>query len=125
MSENNHQDEYVQVGERIKRLREDSAVSLKDLEERTGLSSAVLSQIENHLISPPLGTLIRIAKALDVKPTYFFNEHPDKSFALIRKDQRKSVSRFASKGGVHYGYAYESLGHDMRDHHMETVPRFP
>jgi len=115
----NGKEEYVQVGEKIKRLREDSAVSLTDLAERTGLSSAVLSQVENHLVSPPLGTLIRIAKALEVKPAYFFDEHPDKFFTLVRKDERKPVSRFASKRGVQYGYAYESLGHDLKDRHME------
>ena len=48
--------DFVQVGEKIKILREDKAVSLKNLSERTGLSAAVLSQIENHLVSPPLGT---------------------------------------------------------------------
>ncbi len=120
MNENeNPHEPYVQVGEKIKQLREDSAVSLKDLEERTGLSSAVLSQIENHLVSPPLGTLIRIAKALNVRPAHFFDEHPDQSFTLVRKDERKPVSRFASKRGVGYGYAYESLGHDMKGRHME------
>lgn len=117
--EDNDETRYVQVGERIKRLREDSALSLKDFSDRTGLSSAVLSQIENHLISPPLGTLIRIAKALDVKPSFFFDEEPEQSFMLVRKDERKPVSRFASKRGVQYGYAYESLGHDMKDRHME------
>ena len=117
--EENDQEAYVQVGEKIKRLREDSALSLQDFADRTGLSSAVLSQIENHLVSPPLGTLIRIAKALDVKPSFFFDEHPDQSFMLVRKDERKPVSRLASKRGVSYGYAYESLGHDMKDRHME------
>ena len=53
--EENDQEAYVQVGEKIKRLREDSALSLQDFADRTGLSSAVLSQIENHLVSPPLG----------------------------------------------------------------------
>ena len=111
--------DFVQVGEKIKILREDKAVSLKNLSERTGLSAAVLSQIENHLVSPPLGTLIRIAKALDVKPGCFFDQHAEKSFTIVRKDERKPVSRFASKRGVPYGYSYESLGYDMRDRHME------
>jgi transcriptional regulator with XRE-family HTH domain len=118
MSEVN-KEPYVQVGKKIKQLREDTAVSLKDLEERTGLSSAILSQIENHLVSPPLGTLIRIAKALNVRPAYFFDVHPDKSFTLVRKEDRKPVSRFASDRGVGYGYAYESLGYDMKGRHME------
>jgi len=112
-------DQFVQVGEKIKRLREDKALSLKDLSDRSGLSTAVLSQIENHLISPPLGTLIRLAKALDVKSSGFFDQHGNKSFTIVRKDERKPVSRFASKRGVQYGYSYESLGHDMKDRHME------
>lgn len=112
-------DQFVQVGEKIKRLREDKALSLKDLSDRSGLSTAVLSQIENHLISPPLGTLIRLAKALDVKASGFFDQHGDQSFTIVRKDERKPVSRFASKRGVQYGYSYESLGHDMKDRHME------
>jgi len=117
--ENEGAEELVQVGAKIKMLREDKAVSLKDLSERTGLSTAVLSQIENHLVSPPLGTLIRLAKALDVKPACFFDLHADKSFTIVRKDERKPVSRFASKKGVPYGYSYESLGYDMKDRHME------
>lgn len=112
-------EEFVQVGEKIKRLREDKAVSLQDLSRRTGLSAAIISQIENHLISPPLGTLVRIAKALDVKPGYFFDHHAEKSFTIVRKEDRKPVSRFASKAGVQYGYSYESLGYDMKDRHME------
>jgi len=118
MNENDH-GTYLQVGEKIKQLREDSGISLKEMEQRTGLSSAVLSQIENHLVSPPLGTLIRIAKALNVRAGHFFDEQADRSFSLIRKDERKAVSRFASKRGVGYGYAYEALGHDMKGRHME------
>jgi len=109
----------IQVGKGIKRLREERSISLKELADRTGLSSAVLSQIENHLVSPPLGTVVRIAKAFDIRPSYFFDQHPDKSFTIVRKDERKPVSRFASNRGVRYGYSYESLGHDMKDRHME------
>lgn len=111
--------EYLQIGEKIKRFREDHALTLKDMAKRTGLSTAVLSQIENHLISPPLGTLIRITQALELRPGHFFDQHPDKPFTIVRKEERRPVSRFASKRGIQYGYSYESLGHDMKDRHME------
>jgi len=117
--EKNEQDPYLQIGAKIKRFREDNALTLQDMAERTGLSTAVLSQIENHLISPPLGTLIRLTQALDLRPGYFFDQHPDKPFTLVRKEERRPVSRFASKRGIQYGYSYESLGHDMKDRHME------
>ncbi len=111
--------EYLQIGEKIKRFREDHALTLKDMAKRTGLSTAVLSQIENHLISPPLGTLIRITQALELRPGHFFDQHPDKPFTIVRTEERRPVSRFASKRGIQYGYSYESLGHDMKDRHME------
>ena len=117
--EKNDQAEYLQIGEKIKRFREDNALTLQDMTERTGLATAVLSQIENHLISPPLGTLIRLTRALDLRPGHFFDQHPDRSFTIVRRDERRPVSRFASKRGVQYGYSYESLGHDMKDRHME------
>lgn len=117
--EKNDQEPYLQIGEKIKRFREDNALTLKDISERTGLSTAVLSQIENHLISPPLGTLIRLTKALNLRPGHFFDQHPDRAFTIVRKLERRPASRFASKRGIQYGYSYESLGHDLKDRHME------
>jgi transcriptional regulator with XRE-family HTH domain len=117
--EDNEKEQYLQIGEKIKRFREDNNLTLKEMAERTGLSSAVLSQIENHLISPPLGTLIRLTRALDLTPGHFFDQHPDKAFSIVRQADRRPVSRFASKRGIQYGYSYESLGHDMKDRHME------
>ncbi len=111
--------EDLKVGEKIKLLREKKKLSLPDLAGKSGFSSAVLSQIENHMISPPLGTIIKLAKALEVEPGYFFKEKPKSSYVIVRKDERASVSRVASKEGVSYGYSYESLGADKKDRKME------
>jgi transcriptional regulator with XRE-family HTH domain len=109
----------IKVGERIRTLREQKGLSLQETAERTGYSSALLSQIENHLISPPLGAMIKLAKALEVKVGAFFGEDPREPFTIVRKNERKMTSRFASKEGVSYGYSYESLGFDKKDRHME------
>ena len=109
----------LKVGEKIRELREKKGLSLQELANRTGYSSAILSQIENHLISPPLGALIKISKALEVRVGTFFGDEPGEPYAIVRKDERKLISRFASKEGVSYGYSYESLGFDKRDRHME------
>ena len=107
------------VGEKIRELREKKGLSLQDMAGRTGYTSALLSQVENHLISPPLGALIKIAKALEVKVGTFFGDEPRESYAIARKDERKHISRYASKEGVSYGYSYESLGFDKKDRQME------
>ncbi len=111
--------EEIHVGEKVKMLREQKGLSLKDLADLTGFSTALLSQMENHLVSPSLGTLIKLAKALEVKVGDFLGETEGEPFAIVRKDERKTVSRFASKEGVKYGYSYESLGFEKKNRHME------
>ena len=118
MEERNETKE-IPVGEKIKALREKRELSLKDMADRTGFSTALISQMENHLVSPSLGTLIKLAKALDVTVGDFFGESHESPYALVRRDERKTVSRFASKEGVKYGYSYESLGFDKKNRHME------
>ncbi len=109
----------IKVGEKIKSVREQKGLSLKEVADLTGFSTALLSQMENHLVSPSLGTLIKMAKTLNVKVSDFFGETGEEPFTIVRKDERKSISRFASKEGVKYGYSYESLGLDKKDRHME------
>jgi len=117
--EEDQKGQELKVGEKVREIREQRGLSLQEMAERTGYSSAILSQIENHMISPPLGALIKIAKALGVKVATFFGEDPREPFTIVRHHERKRVSRFASKEGVSYGYSYESLGFDKKDRHME------
>lgn len=119
MEEEKKDFEEVRVGERIKVLREKKGLSLKDLAEMTGFSTALLSQMENHLVSPSLGTIIKLAGSLEVRVGDFWGETEGEPFTIVRKDERKKVSRFASKDGVKYGYSYESLGFDKKNRHME------
>ena len=109
----------LNVCDTIKTIREKQGLSLQELAARTGYSTAVLSQIENHLESPSLGTMVRLAKALHVPIGSFFDREDTEPFTIIRHDERQTVSRFASKEGVTYGYTYESLGYEKKNRHME------
>jgi transcriptional regulator with XRE-family HTH domain len=111
--------EEIRVGEKIKTLRERKGLSLKEVADLTGFSTALLSQMENHLVSPSLGTMIKLARAFGVRVGDFLGETEGEPYTIVRKDERKTVSRFASKDGVKYGYSYESLGFDKKDRHME------
>lgn len=107
------------VGEKVKKLREEKGMSLAELAEKSGFSSALLSQIENHMISPPLGTLIKLAAAMEVAIGHFFEDETDAPFVIVRSGERSHVSRVASKEGVKYGYSYESLAQGKKDRFME------
>jgi quercetin dioxygenase-like cupin family protein len=40
-------------------------------------------------------------------------------FTIVRKGERRVVSRYTSAQGNQYGYTYESLAPDKKDRHME------
>ncbi len=109
----------IKVGEKIKEMRESQGLSLTDVADKTGFSAAYISQLENHLISPPLGAIIKIARALNIEMGILFGQNNRAPFTIVRKDERVPTSRVASKEGVRYGYSYESLAPDKINRKME------
>ena len=107
------------VGRRVHTVRQEKGLSVEDVAQRTGLSSEYLVRIETNEVSPPLGALIRVAKALDMKLGRFISTGEVKPFTVVRKDQRRVVSRYTSTQGDQYGYTYESLAADKKDRYME------
>lgn len=113
------QDLAVNVGERVKRAREERDLSLLDISRRTGLDVTLLSEIEQGQSAPPLGTVIKLAKALEMKMGYFISGDELRPFTIVRRGDSKVVSRYDSKRDKHYGYGYESLAPYKKDRHME------
>jgi transcriptional regulator with XRE-family HTH domain len=70
------------IGERMKALRIERAMTLADLAGKVNLSTSYLSQIERDRTNPSLTTLMSIAKALNVKPRYFFESGADTTLVL-------------------------------------------
>lgn len=62
------------IGETIRNLRKDRSLTLKQLARRTRLSVSLLSQIERAESSASIGSLYRIASALDVALARFFGD---------------------------------------------------
>ena len=59
--------EELQIGTKLKHYRKQVRHwTLDDLSKKTGLSMALVSQVENNLVTPPLQTLYILCKALDV-----------------------------------------------------------
>jgi transcriptional regulator with XRE-family HTH domain len=98
----------INIGERVRKLRNERDLTLQDVANFTGFSKALISQIENGVVMPPITTLARIAKVLNVKMTYFFDEEVNyKDYYVVKKDERK----FVFKEGAKHGYLYEELAH--------------
>jgi transcriptional regulator with XRE-family HTH domain len=57
------------LGLTIGRLRKNLSLSQEELADRAGIHRTYVSQLERGIKSPTLAVLIKIAKALDTKPS--------------------------------------------------------
>lgn len=60
------------VGGRLRERRQGEGLTLKQLANRTGLSVSLISQIELGKSAASMSTLYKLATALQIKMTYFF-----------------------------------------------------
>ncbi len=75
----------MDVGARLRSLREERGVSMRALARRSGLSANALSMIERGLTSPSVSTLHKLSGALEVPITAFFREEPPRSKIVFCK----------------------------------------
>ena len=89
------------LGPRIRALREASALSLRDLAERSGVSAPMLSQVERGETSPTLQTAGRIAAGLDLRLSQLLRLDEEGAVSIVRAGEGRSARRG--------GHAYEIL----------------
>jgi transcriptional regulator with XRE-family HTH domain len=110
----------LKLGEKIRELRLKRRRTLREVAEATGLSIPLLSQVENNAVSPPVATLLRVAKALEVGISYFFREEESRERAVVvRKHERKKAFRPIQARHGESGYTYEALAYTKNSKHME------
>ena len=82
----------VDVGSRLRELRQERGMSMRALGRASGLSTNALSMIERGRTSPSVSTLYKISEALGVPITAFFRLEPPKQDVVFRKaNERRSV----------------------------------
>ena len=114
-------DGVEEIGKRIRTLREEKGISLDELSNMTGFDVELLSNIENNIVQPQLGTVIRLSKALDSAFGRLISGTGDKIYSITRKNEQKTVSRSTSQKGKKQVYIYKSLAPEVRGRHMEAL----
>ena len=114
-----HEVKKLHIGRKIRDLRKKAGFVLQDLSDQTGLSKPLLSQIERGVVSPPIATLLKISKALNVNLSFFFQDSdPEEKVVLVKKDESKVIdSRYF--GREESGYYYEALAYKKSKKYME------
>lgn len=77
-----------QISQKIKTLRKQQNLTLKDLSERSGLSISFLSQVENGSTSLAIMSLKKIADALHVPIGQFFIAYEEHNYAVKSEDHQ-------------------------------------
>ena len=105
------------IGEHIRRLRLKRHVSVRAFAAQTGFSPSFISQLENGQVSPSLGSLQKIAEALDVTLGEFFAaaaSEAEEDMVVRPADRRRLDSTWTD---VHL----EALGSMNRSRRLEPV----
>lgn len=93
------------LGKRIKELRIEKGLSLKELADKVEVSSSLLSQIERGVANPSLNTLRLLANHLGVPMFSFFESSKVLGTMVVRKDQRIRIIRGKSNSeDIELGY---------------------
>jgi transcriptional regulator with XRE-family HTH domain len=74
-------------GARVRELRHVRGLTLKALGREAGLSHPFLSQLERGLARPSVGSVERIAHALDVPVSSLWTRPPIESAIIVRRDE--------------------------------------
>lgn len=85
------------VAENVKRMRADLNLSLDKLANLSGVSKAMLSQIEQSRSAPSINVLWKIARALDVPFAALISRRSDSQLQVVRRSEMKVL--VSQKGG--------------------------
>jgi transcriptional regulator with XRE-family HTH domain len=98
------------LGVQIRAFRRQHDLSVSDLASAAGISTGMLSKIENGQISPSLSTLQAIATALGTPISTLFSTFEDRQdCSFVRAKQGVIIERRGTKSG----HVYELLGHAL------------
>jgi transcriptional regulator with XRE-family HTH domain len=90
-------DKRGSVGNKLRMIREERGLSQRELAQRAGVSTNAISLIERDENSPSVSTLQNLAGALNVRMSYFFDDHEPTQVLHVKANSRPAIS---SKGTV-------------------------
>ncbi|MFQ5455210.1 MAG: helix-turn-helix domain-containing protein [Nitrospirota bacterium] len=79
------------LGEKIRDIRSQKELTLKELSQQTNLTTSFLSQVERNLVSPSISSLRKIADALTIKLSSLFEEDDGRDVIFTKKNKRTKI----------------------------------
>ena len=87
------------IGERLRQIREQKNLSQGDIERKTGLLRCYISRVENGHTVPAVGTLEKLARALEV-PLYqlFYDGENPPAIPALPKQEKGAAAEWGASG---------------------------
>lgn len=83
----------INVGRKIRELRGQRGLTLRQLSKTADVSPSTIQKIEKNLISPGLGTVLRIAKGLGITLESLLDAHPERRDVIhLPKEKRSTIA---------------------------------
>ena len=105
----------MKLGEKIRSLRTEKHMTLRDLSKKSGCSLGFLSQVERDKVSPTISSLKKIADALETNIISLFEEEQTLDSIVVKKSQRGKFENKRSK------VKYELLRPQFSDTTIEAL----
>jgi transcriptional regulator with XRE-family HTH domain len=87
----------INIGKKIFDFRKAKKLTINDFSKITGLSSALLSQLERGVGNPSLSALKSIANALDISVSSLLKEEISNEALIIRKADKREINNINGK----------------------------
>lgn len=97
------------IGKKVKKARTDKKITLDNLANETGFSIDYIKDIESGKATPSVGTLLQIAKALQIDSGFLFKDEEES-----REKRKDAYSKRTDN------YAYDNLTPGAENKHLKA-----
>lgn len=110
----------INVGEKIKNLRESKHITREELSERSGLNIEQIVSIEENADLPSLAPLIKVARVMGVRLGTFLDDNEELGPVVTRKTEKGESIGFSNNAVKKQKHMdYYSLSKAKSGRHME------
>lgn len=105
------------IGREVRNFRSQMDMTVVELAKQAGLSSGMLSKIENGMTSPSLYTIQALCRALNIPVTALFRRFEEQRDAtFVRAGEGLVTERRGTRAGHQYQLLGQSIGGDIYVH---------
>lgn len=105
------------IGREVRNFRNHMGMTVVELASEAGLSSGMLSKIENGMTSPSLHTIQALSRALNIPVTSLFRRFEEQRDAtFVRAGEGLVTERRGTRAGHQYQLLGQSIGGDVFVH---------